>query len=619
MCTNEVIGIDFGSFSTSVGVFVDGEVKIIKNELGNSVTSSIISFYDNEVFIGDYAKIQMISNPNNTLFYINNFLNNSNIIDDMINYPFTIINNNGFVNFEITTKNSKKQFSLDDIISIILEKMKRMAVNFLGKDIKKAIITVPAFFNKSQYDIIKKASFKAGFLTIKILKEPIAAALAYGLYKKDEKSQKVLVFHLGGYTQEVSLLSINTSNEGPIMKILISESTNDVCGEKFNDRIIDYLLNCYQKRTGKDASNDIRAVTKLKLEVEEAKKKFLLVPKIRISIEDFYDGQFFSEKITKEIFEQLNDDLFMKSLISIKKVLNQSNTPKNEVDKIILVGGSTKITKIQKKISDFFGDEKKIYSYMDPEEVIARGSAIEGASISNDKNSHMFIEIIPYSFGIKTKNGEETLFIYEKSYFPIKIEKSFVLSSDEQKHFCFDVLLFQNDLLPNYISLNKVNISDLQIDQNGKIQINIIFELLRNSTLIVTVQNENQTNKIFIDIDEKTLKLKFLDQFNYKISKKVNKINNIYKTTINEIRKLEKNYMDGINWFAIDNDQNNDLIIKENMNKLEEIVIKHFKEMFPDKYEQLKNCECRWNWMNDESLDEIFVKPTLPIFIHFLS
>lgn len=163
LCTNEVIGIDFGSFSTSVGVFVDGEVKIIKNELGNSVTSSIISFYDNEVFIGDYAKIQMISNPNNTLFYINNFLNNSNIIDDMINYPFTIINNNGFVNFEITTKNSKKQFSLDDIISIILEKMKRMAVNFLGKDIKKAIITVPAFFNKSQYDIIKKQALKLDF------------------------------------------------------------------------------------------------------------------------------------------------------------------------------------------------------------------------------------------------------------------------------------------------------------------------------------------------------------------------------------------------------------------------------------------------------------------------
>lgn len=581
-CSDEVIGIDFGSTSTCVSVFINGEVKVIKNEFGSSITSSMVSFHNQETFVGDIAKQQMISNPSNTLYGIKYFINNTNTAN---NYPFTVNNNNGHTNFEIAINNKKHQLSLEDTISRILQKMKNLADNSLGKNIRKAVIAVPSYFNENQCNIIKNAGEKAGFLVIKILKEPIAAALAYRLYE-DNEDQNVLVYHLGGYSQEVSLLSIKNS----IIKILNSESSTEVSGEMFNNKIIDYLLRCFNKKTGKDASKDLKALTKLKLEVEKAKQMLLLVPEVAITIDDFYDGQLFYEKITKENFENLNKDLFQKSLISIKSVLERSNITKDKVNKIVLVGGSTRIQKLQQIISNFFNG-KQLLQKIKQEEVIAYGAAVEGACISNDKNAHEIIKRTPYSFGIKTDNDIKTMFIQEQSHLPIKVTKSFVLSYNEQSDSIYEIFMFPNDLSPSSISLSKINMSDFNFDQKRTVDIEITFELLKNYTLIVIIKTKNKKNTVTIDIDKVSLKQKITDQYDQEISQKIHNLKLSIKTTKKEINELQMNYMNKIKWLIIENSDNDDRFIKEKMNQLKNMLAKYFDEIFPDFSKRLQDCE----------------------------
>ena len=390
-CYDEIIGIDFGSTTSCISHFENGKVKIIQNEQGNSNTPSVASLIGDNIINGEYAKQQMIPNPKNTFYAIKKLIRYEKENVSANNYSFNdftfeIIRNNDEP--VIKKYNSDKTFSLDYIISTILTSMKQIAQNYLDRKVKRAVISVPAYFNQNQIDIIKKANIKSGFNIVKIVKEPIASVIAYGLNQRSNKSQKILVYHLGGYTHDVTLLSIDDS----YIKVLDSQYTDEICGYNFDNRIVKYLINNFENKTGINISNDQTAIEKLYSEAEKAKKLLISVPKVRIMINNLYDGQILSDKITRDQFEEINEDLFQKTLNLIKSVLYKTNINKEEIDGIILSGGSTKIFKIQKIITDFFKD-KKIYSNINPEEVVAYGIGLISGSLSGDINSRNIIKI----------------------------------------------------------------------------------------------------------------------------------------------------------------------------------------------------------------------------------
>lgn len=580
---DEVIGIDFGASSLCVGVFIDGNVRIINNEFGNTVTASAVSINNDGIYCGDNAKQQMIYNPNNTLYAMQKLIGYKYDDINMMKYidtlPFKIVKDTNQLMIEITFINgSNFHYSLDKIASILLRKMKYVAQNYLKKEIKKAVIAVPSYFNEDQYDLIKKASFDAEFLSTKIIKEPIAAAIAY----EPLVSKKIIVFHLGGYNCDVSVLSTENST----FKIINSQNSDDVNGEKINDKITHYLLQKFGKKWGNKASEDLIAVAKLKVEVEKAKKILSLIQKTVIIIDNFYDGITFYEELTRDEFEKINNDLFQKSLTIIQNVLKSSNLSKNEISNVLLVGGSTKIPKIQEIISNFF-NETTILANINQDEVVAYGAALEGICMSLNFNTNNIIHLIPYTFGIKTNKGEYSIFINENTHFPFKKSKQILLPENNQNNFKFDIFMSDNDQLLDKVFIETIKLTNL----NEKVHIvNITFFLFENCTLKVSVfvNKKEKLNKI-INLDENTLKQKNFQMLRLEISEKVNEISKYYDQQMKEFDKMRRKYADKAHWFINDVTSEYEIIQKMN-DDVNEIFEQHFEKLFPTIYKRYSHC-----------------------------
>eukprot|EP00808_Paulinella_micropora_P007556 g4902.t1 len=363
-----VIGIDLGTTYSCVGVFKDGRVQIIPNEQGNRITPSYVSFGENgERLIGDAAKNQASLNPENTIFDAKRFIGrkftDKTVQQDKKLLPFNIINKEGKPSVECIVKGQKKHFSPEEISAMILSKMKEIAEGFLRKEVKHAVVTVPAYFNDAQRQATRDAGIIAGLKVERIINEPTAAAIAYGLDKKINEEQHILVFDLGGGTFDVSILAIDDG----VFEVIATNGDTHLGGEDFDQRIMDYFIKMIKKKHGIDLSTEKRNVARLRREVEKAKRALSSVHQVKVEVEGLLNGEDFSEQLTRARFEDLNDDLFQKTLAPVSKVLKDAELKKTDIDEIVLVGGSTRIPKVQQLIKEYF-DGKEPNRGINPDE-----------------------------------------------------------------------------------------------------------------------------------------------------------------------------------------------------------------------------------------------------------
>ncbi|XP_006813484.1 endoplasmic reticulum chaperone BiP-like [Saccoglossus kowalevskii] len=372
-----VIGIDLGTTYSCVGVYKNGHVIIIANDQGNRITPSYVAFTaDRGRLIGDDAKNQLQSNPENTVFGVKRLIGrtwNDPSVQHVVNFsPFKVVNINDKPIIKVSTGNMSKQFKAEEISAMVLGKMKEIAEGYLGETVGKAVVTVPTYFNSSHRQATKDAGAIAGLNVIRIINEPTAAAMAYAMNKMEDENN-IMVFDLGVETFGVSLLTIDNGTS----EVLATDGDIHLGGEHFDHRVIKHFVKLYKEKTGNDVSKDTRAMQKLHREVERAKCALSSNHQTLLYIESFYKGNDFSEILTRAKFEELNLDLFRSTLKHVQSVIDASGLKKQDINEIVLIGGSTRIPKIQQLVIDFF-DGKEPSRRINPDEAVAYGAAIQG-------------------------------------------------------------------------------------------------------------------------------------------------------------------------------------------------------------------------------------------------
>ena len=500
-----VIGIDLGTTFSCVGVFQKGKVEIIANEVGNRITPSIVSFNEGQRFIGDSAMPQLISNPRNTIFAVKRLIgrrfNDPEVQGELKRLPYKVIDKDGRPYVEVEFKGEAKQLAPEEVSAMVLTKMKNVAEDYLGKTIKNAVVTVPAYFNDAQRKATKDAGAIAGLNVMRILNEPTAAAIAYGLDKKD--NQKILVFDLGGGTFDVSLLSIEDS----FFEVLATAGDTHLGGEDFDNRVVDHFLDVFKRRTGKDASGDVKAVAKLKREAEKAKRALSTLHQSRIEIEGFFDGEDLSEPFTRARFEELNMDLFRKTMAPVQQVLKDSGVSKHEVDEIVLVGGSTRLPKVQQLVKDFFNGKSPCKS-INPDEAVAYGAAVEGGVLSDDPDAQdiVIINVNSLTLGVETVGGVMAELIPRNTRIPVKKTQTFVTSQDDQEYVRVQIFEGERAMTKDNHFLGAFDLTGLPPGPRGSVQIQVTFELDQNNILKVTAEDKSG-NKESITINAQEARL----------------------------------------------------------------------------------------------------------------
>jgi heat shock protein 5 len=422
-----VIGIDLGTTYSCVGIFKNGRVEIIPNELGNRITPSVVAFTDEERLVGEAAKNQASNNAKRSIYVVKRLIgrkfDDKEVQRDLKWLPYDVVSKAGkpYVSVEMPGV-GQKQLSPEEVSAMILTRMKEIAENYLGQEVKHAVVTVPAYFNDAQRQATKDAGTISGLEVLRIINEPSAAAIAYGLDKKDEKN--IIVFDLGGGTFDVSLLTIDNG----VFEVLATSGDTHLGGEDFDQRVTEHFVKSFKKKNNVDIKSDVRALQKLKSEVEKAKRDLSSVQSVKIYIEGLIDGLDFEENLTRAKFEELCNDLFKNTLKPVETVLEDSGLKKSEVDEIVLVGGSTRIPKVQKLIKDFFNG-KEPNRGINPDEAVAYGAAVQGGILggqATDETANiLFIDVTPLSLGIETVGGVMSSIIKRGTVIPAKKSQTF--------------------------------------------------------------------------------------------------------------------------------------------------------------------------------------------------
>ncbi|EQD91566.1 molecular chaperone DnaK [Helicobacter pylori PZ5080] len=484
----KVIGIDLGTTNSAMAVYEGNEAKIIANKEGKNTTPSIVAFTDKgEILVGESAKRQAVTNPEKTIYSIKRVMglmfNEDKAKEAEKRLPYKIVDRNGACAIEI----SGKVYTPQEISAKILMKLKEDAESYLGESVTEAVITVPAYFNDSQRKATKEAGTIAGLNVLRIINEPTSAALAYGLDKKE--SEKIMVYDLGGGTFDVTVLETGDN----VVEVLATGGDAFLGGDDFDNRVIDFLAAEFKSETGIEIKNDVMALQRLKEAAENAKKELSSAMETEINLPfitaDATGPKHLVKKLTRAKFESLTEDLMEETISKIESVIKDAGLTKNEISEVVMVGGSTRIPKVQERVKAFIN--KDLNKSVNPDEVVAVGASIQGGVLKGDVKDVLLLDVTPLSLGIETLGGVMTKVIDRGTTIPAKKSQVFSTAEDNQPAVSIMVLQGERELARDNKSLGKFDLQGIAPAPRGVPQIEVTFDIDANGILTVSAQDKN--------------------------------------------------------------------------------------------------------------------------------